>query len=286
MHSKHMIENSLLHILITFKKNGTLSKTAEVLNISQPALSRRMQKLEEEINVPIFIHGKNSLKLNGNGELLVQEAERLLNEQQKVIQKIQQFDQSNKNIRIGYSAPMIKIQYEQILKKLYSSSHITWFMSDDENTLIKQLDNSELDLIYIEKRPLNSSYYTKNCMLENLKICVLPNNKFSTYKTVRFEDIDGETFLQNSSVGVWSDLVTKYLPHSQIILQDNRDDLITLINNTPFSCFVTNLTDINIIKKYTNRIIIPIVDKEASKQFIFVTKNKKRFLNLIHETHN
>ena len=159
-------------------------------------------------------------------------------------------------------------------------------MSDDENTLIKQLDNSELDLIYIEKRPLNSSYYTKNCMLENLKICVLPNNKFSEYKKVHFKNVDGETFLQSRTVGIWATLVVKQLAHSQIILQDNRDDLITLINNTPFSCFVTNLTDINIIKKYTNRIIIPIVDKEASKQFIFVTKNKKRFLNLILETHN
>jgi DNA-binding transcriptional LysR family regulator len=286
MHSDRMIENSLLHILITFKKNGTLSKTAEVLNVSQPALSRSMQKLEEEINVPIFIHGKNSLKLNENGELLVQEAERLLNEQQKVIKKIQQFDQSNQNIRIGYSAPKLRAQYESIISKLYPSSNITWIMDSNEDTLLKQLNNSELDIIYIEKRSLDSSFYTKNCLLEHLKICVLPDNKFSTYKTVRFEDIDGETFLQNTSVGVWSELVTKYLPHSQIILQDNRNDLITLINNTPFSCFVTNHTDINIIKKYTNRIIIPIVDKEASKQFIFVTKNKKKFLNLIQETHN
>ncbi len=281
-----MIENNLLHILITFKKNGTLSKTAEVLNVSQPALSRSMQKLEEEINVPLFIHGKNSLKLNENGELLVQEAEKLLKDQQRVVEKIQQFDQSNLNIRIGYSAPMLKIMYEPILQKLYPTSHITWFMNDDEDSLIKQLNDSELDILYIEKRSLDSSYYTKKCLLENLMICVLPDNHFASNKSVSFKDIDGETFLQHAPIGIWSLLVKKHLPHSHIILQDDRNDLVTLINNTPFSCFVTNHTDIDLIHQYTNRIIVPILDSEATKQFIFVTKNKKRFLNLIQETHN
>ena len=49
-----MIEFYLLKQLLTFQQCGTLSATAEKLHISQPALSRSMQKLEEELGVPLF----------------------------------------------------------------------------------------------------------------------------------------------------------------------------------------------------------------------------------------
>lgn len=48
----------LLEILLAFKKYGTLSSTAEALHISQPTLTRNMQSLEKEVDVPVFIHGK------------------------------------------------------------------------------------------------------------------------------------------------------------------------------------------------------------------------------------
>ena len=281
-----MIENNLLNILITFKKCGTLSKTAEELNISQPALSRSMQKLEDEINVPIFIRGKNSLKLNENGELLVIEAKKLLDYQSKVIELVRQFDASNKNINIGYSAPGPKIIYEPIIQSIYPNSNITWNFHLKESELINLLKRQEYDFISIEKQNIPSYLYSKLCLTETLKICVSPSNSFINHKCVTFQEIDGETFLQSSSVGIWSNLVKDKLPHSQIIKQDNREDLTTLINNSPFSCFVTNITNIDIIQKYTNRIIIPISDTTATKNFLFVTSNKKRFLNLIQNIKN
>lgn len=281
-----MIENNLLNILVTFKKCGTLSKTAEELNISQPALSRSMQKLEDEINVPLFIHGKNSLKLNENGELLVIEAKKLLDNQSKVIEQVRQFDASNRNINIGYSAPGPKVIYEPLIQSIYPNSNITWNLHVKESELLKKLKSHEYDFIFIEKQDIPNSFYSKLCLTETLKICVLPSNPFAHHKSVTFNEIDGETFLQSSSVGIWTDLVKDKLSHSQIIKQDNREDLTTLINNSPFSCFVTNVTNIDTIQKYTNRIIIPISDISATKNFLFVTSNKKRFLNLIQSIRN
>ncbi len=276
-----MIENNLLNILITFKKCGTLSKTADALNISQPSLSRSMQKLEEEMDVPIFIHGKNFLKLNENGELLASEAKKLLENQQKVIERIRQLDASNKNIHIGYSAPGPRIVYEPILHKQFSNSNISWFMNQNESELIQDLKEHKFDFIFIENQEIDSSLYSKICLKESLKICVTSTNHLSTKKQVSIQEIDGETFLQISSIGIWSQFVETKLPHSQIIQQMNKEDLTTLINNSLFSCFVTNITNMDTIRKYTNRIIIPISDDCATKNFIFVTTNTKRFMKLI-----
>ena len=66
-----MIELAQLRHLAAFHQSGTLSQAAEELHISQPALSRSMQKLEEELQVPLFERQKNKLRLNANGQMAV-----------------------------------------------------------------------------------------------------------------------------------------------------------------------------------------------------------------------
>lgn len=50
-----MIEYYLLEELVTFAKCGTVAKTAEVLGLTQPAVTHSMKKLEEELGVTLFI---------------------------------------------------------------------------------------------------------------------------------------------------------------------------------------------------------------------------------------
>lgn len=49
-----MIDLELLRELTAFKKYGTLSATAKHLMITQPSVTRGMQKLEEEMGVELF----------------------------------------------------------------------------------------------------------------------------------------------------------------------------------------------------------------------------------------
>ena len=46
-----MIELYVLRQFAAFAEAGTLSEAAEVLHLSQPALSRNMKKLEEDLGV-------------------------------------------------------------------------------------------------------------------------------------------------------------------------------------------------------------------------------------------
>lgn len=65
----HKFELYELRQLITFAETGTLSETAEILHLSQPALSRNMKKLEEDLGLTLFERTKNKLSLNKNGEV-------------------------------------------------------------------------------------------------------------------------------------------------------------------------------------------------------------------------
>ncbi|MBB6446995.1 LysR family transcriptional regulator [Bacillus benzoevorans] len=61
-------------------KTEHFRKAAEILSISQPALSRSMTKLEEELGTPLFDRTGRSVKLNKFGQLFLRRVENGLNE--------------------------------------------------------------------------------------------------------------------------------------------------------------------------------------------------------------
>ena len=74
----HMFELYQLIQLIAIAECGTISRAAEQLHLSQPALSRSMQKLEDILQVTLFDRQKNKITLNKNGKLAVEQARRCL----------------------------------------------------------------------------------------------------------------------------------------------------------------------------------------------------------------
>ena len=73
-----MINFEQLRQLILFSKYKTLSRVAEELFISQPALTRSIQKIEKNFNTQLFNRTKNQIALNKNGEIAIKYAEKIL----------------------------------------------------------------------------------------------------------------------------------------------------------------------------------------------------------------
>ena len=73
-----MLTLEQLEQLVAVADYGTLSAAAEALHISQPTLTRSMQKLETEFAVPLFIRSKNKLTFHENGVLATEQARRIL----------------------------------------------------------------------------------------------------------------------------------------------------------------------------------------------------------------
>ena len=61
-----MIELYELRQFVTFADTGTLSEAAKILHLSQPALSRNMKKLEDDLGIFLFERKRNKLELNNN----------------------------------------------------------------------------------------------------------------------------------------------------------------------------------------------------------------------------
>ena len=64
-----MIDNYLLEELVTFASEKTLAKTAEKLSVTQPTVTRGMQKLEDELGIQLFDRQPNRIVLTDTGKL-------------------------------------------------------------------------------------------------------------------------------------------------------------------------------------------------------------------------
>ena len=80
-----MIEIYLLEQLYAVYQYETLNQAAKHLHMTQPTLTRSMQKIEREFGTPLFIRKSNRMTLNENGILAAKYAERILNEERELL---------------------------------------------------------------------------------------------------------------------------------------------------------------------------------------------------------
>ena len=267
-----MIETYLLDALVAFNRYKTLSAAAEQTHVSQPALSRSMQKLEDILGVSLFERTKNKIELNETGKLAASLAERILEQQDEMVQLVRNYDNSLHTLSIGYSVPGPQLEIPSIINRLYPKMAVSSDLQD-ENTLIKGLRTNKYNMIISTVNYHDDDLICVPYGSEKLFISVPPAHPAAIYKDkgLSFNDVNGETFLMLSSVGVWDEMTRKKMPDSRFILQGDLDTLNELVNASSLASFATDLT-IRLFRAEENssRIYIPFTDEEAMMQYYCV----------------
>lgn len=73
-----MLDPRKLQHLVAIAKAGSYARAAEALNISQPALSRSIQSVEQRYNIQLFDRGRRGVTLTPSGRRILADAQRLL----------------------------------------------------------------------------------------------------------------------------------------------------------------------------------------------------------------
>lgn len=77
-----------LESFIAIVKSGSITAAAKSLNISQPALTKQLHLLENDLNTKLIIRGKRRISLTENGQILYKRAEELITLTQKIKDEI------------------------------------------------------------------------------------------------------------------------------------------------------------------------------------------------------
>lgn len=281
-----MIEINQLEQLVCIAKNGTISKASEELLISQPALSRSMQRLEADFDVQLFDHYKNKVILNKNGELAVEQAKKILKNVNKMVQTVQEFNKSLQSISIASCTPAPVWDIEPLMKDIYPGINIDYQVLN-QNELIKVLKNKEYQMIITPFEVTDKDVLCIPYLEEDLFLSLPLNHHLKDKKEVSFKDLDGETMLLYSNIGFWYDMHIKTMPHTKFLIQNERLTFNEIVKASTLPSFTSNLS-MKREGKMSNRVIIPFTDEEAHVTFylVILKKDKNKYLDLINRIEN
>lgn len=100
---------------------GSITAAAKVMRLTQPALSRQIKALEEELGVSLFERGAHSVTLTPAGELLRGEATKLLKFTDAMVDKVRA-EAAGEPLRIGYS-PSLSSEFLPIAIERFTQIH-------------------------------------------------------------------------------------------------------------------------------------------------------------------
>lgn len=123
-----------------------MTKAAKILHVSQPALSKQIKDLEQEIGSPLFIRGKSSLSLTEKGFLLQERASQILELSHKTLEEMQN-DILAGPLYIGTGQTDNLVEIVKVMKLFNERYPFVKFhiLSGDKETLLKQIDHGLLD---------------------------------------------------------------------------------------------------------------------------------------------
>lgn len=272
-----MPEINQLQQLLCVAKHGNLSKAAEELHLSQPALSRSMQRLESELQMELFERSKNKITFSPTGELAVEYAKKVFGQMDDMILRLRSFERSQHTIAVGSCAPAPLWDIVPQLSSLYPEMTISSETKEDD-ILLQGLADQVYQFI-VTPFPVNEAgIYCARYTDEQLMFSLPPGHALSSSKGLHFKDLNGETMLLFSQIGFWYKIHKEKMPSTYFLLQNEQFTFTELVKASALPAFTSNLA----LKKAgtpDNRVIVPILDEEAHATYYCSCKieNQKRF---------
>ena len=189
----------LMQYYLAVVREGTISAAAEALHVSQPALSRQMKDLEEELGVTLFERGSRRITLTEEGMILRRRAEEMLRLLQLTEAELTQArDTVTGEIHIGagesHAFHFLSRAAGEIMREHRNVRvHV---VSGDTEDLMDQLNNGLLDFALIFSEFDRSLYHSLALPQEDrFGVLMRRDSELAAKEVVTMDDLVGKPLL-------------------------------------------------------------------------------------------
>lgn len=183
-------------------EQGTVSRAAEVLYVSQPAVSKLLAHLEDDTGLQLFERIRGKLAPTRHGMRLYEEIDRIfagLRQVEQAVDSICRDEQRHLSVGVlpalsGSFIRRVTMNFLQVYPDVRVSIHTrsSQFVAD-------WLVTRQLDVGLVASR-IENPYIDRESLLEHPLICAMPiNHRLARKKVIRPRDLDGEPFIAFSS---------------------------------------------------------------------------------------
>lgn len=192
------MELSQLRTLIHVAELGSLSKAADRLHIAQPALSRQVRMLEEELGFALFIRHGRGMVLSEQGQDVLKHAMRVLAEIDEIRATATPADAPlTGEVAIGLPptvADIISVPLAAAFGKAHPKAKLR-LVSAYTGYLLDWMHRGEVDLAVLYDPRTARSLRSRPLLLENLFLIGPPEAGFSTVRAAPFTSLAGKRLL-------------------------------------------------------------------------------------------
>lgn len=190
-----------LRYFVKAAEEKNISRASELLNISQPAVSRQLKDLEEELGLPLFKREINGLKLTKAGEIALIQSKKILEQSNSLIESIRQLADQDKQatIKIGYLPSILNTLLTNAIRALSKSNpnHCIEIFELSPKQQEEALRNGKIDLALIGDYGDNfdKSFNVETLMLSEQAILVPSSHRLAKRKSVDLSEFSSDIFL-------------------------------------------------------------------------------------------
>lgn len=187
-----------LKIFHTVAQVKSFTKAAEILGLTQPAITFQMKNLEEEFRTRFFNRDQNRITLTETGKILCRYAEKILSEYEGAnIEIAEVTGVLGGEIRIGVASLLGKYLLPKLIgmfKQKYPSIKIVMLVGDSAE-LIQKIQEHTVDLIIVSEPVSLKNFIVKPFIDDEIVVIVHPEHKWAMRDHIEIEDFLSEPFI-------------------------------------------------------------------------------------------
>lgn len=185
-----------LRYFVAVAEDGNISKAAQRLHLTQPALSRQIKALEDEIGLDLLERKANSVQLTEPGQVLLREAREVLARADQALERVRASGAAP-HLRVGYApslatgllAPAIE-RFAQVHPRVRIE---LWDLSSKE--MQEGLAKGTLDLV-VTVVPENDKGITWTSLVQQeIRLAVNRTHPLAKEKTIAPAQLDNQRLL-------------------------------------------------------------------------------------------
>jgi len=201
-----MYQNINLNVLKYFYEvanTKNITKASINLNITQPALTRAIKQLEDELNKELFVRNKKGVVLTPEGEILYEYTKKMLKSLNSILNTIEDTSNQNKTLYIGVTTTNFLEPIESSLRKFrkkHPNVHINIILEDisiiENHSRLEKMDivvktdyEYMKDLEVIKTFTVEDKFIASKEQYNDLEGKILSVKDILNYPTVLLSDI-------------------------------------------------------------------------------------------------
>lgn len=177
-----------LQALLALSDTLHFGRAADRLHISQPALSKRLRRMEERIGGPLLVRGYRDVRLTDAGRLLAVRGRHLIGEASAAVALTQRAARGEAGLlRVGFGiASMFSLLPDVLLRFRRAHPDIQLHLRDMSTPdQIEALVSGKIDVGFIRRRNRDDRLQMRHVLTEHLVAALGPHVRWSTRAGLR-----------------------------------------------------------------------------------------------------